>query len=152
MSENYLYMKSNLEGMNNDELIAFMYQEIIKILNRTEHYFKINDIEQRVTAINKAIEIISGLMSVLDDKGGELTVKFRSLYLYSIQQLTTANFEMNVERIRPVQKIFNELQEAWKEKIKQDKKDAAPVQNNSVSPVSEDSAARPTMQGLDFYG
>ncbi len=150
MSENYLYMKSNLEGMNNEELIAFMYQEVIKILNQTEHYFKINDIENRVTSLNKAIEIISALMSVLDDKGGELTTRFRSLYLYSIQELTSANFEMNVSRIQPVKKIFDELLVAWDEQMKQNKQNEAPAPNHTS--VNEEAGAMQSLGGLELYG
>ena len=34
MIEGDVYLKNNVEGMNNDELILFIYQEMLKILNR----------------------------------------------------------------------------------------------------------------------
>jgi flagellar secretion chaperone FliS len=93
MIEGDLYLKNNVEGMNNDELILFIYQEMLKILNQTIYYFDKNDIEKRVNAINKAIEVINALMSILNfEQGGEIAIRLRSLYLYSVKKINLSKF------------------------------------------------------------
>ncbi len=122
MNDRDLYLKSNIEGMSNDELILFIYQELIKILNLAIYYFEENDIEKRVNSINKAIEIISTLMSVLNfEQGGQIALRLRSLYLYSIQKLTTANYDKKPIFVKEVTKIFKELYAGWKQKIDKDR-------------------------------
>ena len=79
--EGDVYLKANIEGMNNDELILFIYQEMLKVLNRTLCFFETNEIEKRVNAINKGIEVLNALISILNfEDGGEIAVRLRSLY------------------------------------------------------------------------
>lgn len=131
MNDRNAYLKSNIEGMSNDELILFIYQELIKILNLAIYYFKENNIEKRVSSINKAIEIISTLMSILNfEQGGQIALRLRSLYLYSIQKLTTANYDKKPIFVKEVIKIFKELYNAWKQKIDKDR-----VEGMKTNPV-----------------
>lgn len=122
MSEGDIYLKNNLEGMNNDELILFIYQEMLKILNQTVFYFRNNEIEKRVSAINKAIEVLQTLISILNFEAGEIAFRLRSLYLYSMKRLTTSNFEKDPALVEEVLNIFKNLHSGWAEKIENDKK------------------------------
>ncbi len=133
MNDRNTYLKNNIEGMSNDELILFIYQELIKILNLAKHYFKENNIEKRVNSINKAIEIISTLMSILNfEQGGQIALRLRSLYLYSIQKLTTANYDKKPGYVDEAIKIFKELHAGWKEKLKKDKLEG--IKTNPIKP------------------
>lgn len=158
MIEGELYLKNNLEGMNNDELILFIYQQMLKILNQTIYYFEKNDIENRVTAINKAIEVLNTLMSILNfEAGGEIAMRLRSLYLYSIKQLTTANYDKNPKLVEDVIQIFKDLHTGWSEKIESDKKNNAqtpgPHLGSPVNPApAPDMDINRSSQGLEIYG
>jgi flagellar protein FliS len=157
MREGELYLKSNLEGMNNDELILFIYQETLKILNQVMFYFEKNNIEKRVSAINKCIEILNTLISILNfDAGGEIAVRLRSLYLYSIKKLTAANYDKDPRPVEEVIRIFKELYSGWSEKIEKDRKN-----NASASAVNLGGGMGTPMaggygsdnsQGLEIYG
>ncbi len=110
MIEGDVYLKNNVEGMNNDELILFIYQEMLKILNQTIYYFEKNDIEKRVNSINKAIEVVNALMTILNfEEGGDIAIRLRSLYLYSVKKLTTANFDKDPKLVNEVIRIFKDL-------------------------------------------
>jgi len=123
MMEGDVYLKANIEGMNNDELILFIYQEMLKVLNRTLCFFETNEIEKRVSAINKGIEVLNALISILNfEAGGEIAVRLRSLYLYSIKKLTAANFDKDPKPVTEVVTIFKNLHSGWAEKIENDKK------------------------------
>jgi flagellar protein FliS len=165
MVEGDLYLKANVEGMNNDELILFIYQEMLKVLNQTLYYFEKNDIEKRVTAINKGIEVLNALISILNfDDGGEIAVRLRSLYLYSIKKLTSANFDKDPKPVAEVVTIFKNLHTGWAEKLEADKKagtgDASHTPRPETAPSSPSMPPQPGFnddngeerKGLEIYG
>ncbi|MGE5340814.1 MAG: flagellar export chaperone FliS [Candidatus Omnitrophota bacterium] len=150
MLEGNVYLKSNLEGMTNDELILYIYQEMLRILNQTLFYFEKNDIENRVSGINKAIEVLHSLMSILNfEAGGEIAVRLRSLYLYSIKKLTAANFDRDPKPVDEVIRIFRELYSGWAQKIENDKKSNAV---RSPLSVSVNGPEVQSLKGLEIYG
>ncbi len=152
MIEGDLYLKSNLEGMNNDELILFIYQEMLRILNQVNYYFEKKEIESRVAAINKGIEILNALISILNfEAGGEIAVRLRSLYIYSMKKLTSANFDRDSKPVEEVIRIFKELYSGWAQKIENDRK------NNSANPAANVGVPVPGPEpqrrmGLEIYG
>lgn len=137
MAEENLYLKNNLEGMNNDELILFVYQELIKVLQQARYYFELNDIEKRVVAINKAIEVISTLLGILDYSAGQVAFQLRSLYMYAMQELTKANYDRKPELVDGVIRIFRTLHDTWKEKIESDRKNMVANRADSVHNVPQ---------------
>lgn len=154
MIEGDLYLKNNLEGMNNDELILFIYQETLKLLNQALYYFEKGDIENRVDAINKLIEILNTLISILNfEQGGEIAVRLRSLYLYSIKKLTAANYDKDPQPVQEVVKIFKDLHSGWAEKIENDKKNGLSGTGSQVPGMNHGSGyGGGQASGLEIYG
>jgi len=147
-----LYLKNNLEGMNNDELILYIYQEMLRVLNQTSYYFENNDIENRVNGINKGIEVLNALISILNfEAGGEIAVRLRSLYVYSIKRLTAANFERDPKPIAEVIRIFRDLHSGWSQKIENDRKTTTSTRNINL-PSVQDSQRKSSLSGLELYG
>jgi flagellar protein FliS len=134
--------------MSNDELILFIYQEMLKILNQTIYYFEKNEIEKRVNAVNKGLEVVHSLLSVLNyEAGGEIALRLRSLYLYSIKKLTAANFDRDPKMVGEVMNIFRNLHAGWAEKIENDKK-----VNMMPSPSPLNGSSNDRGRGLEIYG
>jgi len=125
MMEEKLYFKNQLEGQSNDEIILFMYGELVKMLSHVRVYFAENELGKRVLTINKAVEVISTLLSILNFEAGQVAFQLKSLYVYSIRNLTKANFDKDAKLVEEVQQIFKNLYEAWKEKIARDSEAAA---------------------------
>ena len=154
MIEGDVYLKNNVEGMNNDELILFIYQEMMKILNQALYFFEQNEIEKRVNAINKAIEVTNALMSILNfDQGGDIATRLRSLYLYSVKKLTAANYQKDPEAIKDVARIFKDLYSGWSEKIQKDKQAIQATPSYQPPPQGMNNAGGgPGSGGLEIYG
>lgn len=153
MIEGDVYLKNNVEGMNNDELILFIYQEMLKILNQALYFFEKNEIEKRVSAINKAIEVTNALMSILNfDQGGEIAVRLRSLYLYSVKKLTSANYEKDPQAINDVVRIFKDLYAGWSEKIEKDRESGAAAAPSYQAPPQGMDNSGGGSGGLEIYG
>lgn len=150
MIEGDLYLKNRLEGMNNDELILFIYQEMLRLLNQTLFYFEKHDIENRVSSINKSIEVLNALISILNfDEGGEIAIRLRSLYLYSIKKLTAANFDKDPKPVDEVVKIFKDLYSGWSQKIENDRK--ANLKMGMSMPANNGHETQ-HRSGLELYG
>jgi len=64
----------------------------------------------------KAEEIITELMVSLDfDNGGDIAKNLFSLYSWFNKELLEASISQDVERIKNVRKMFNELHDSWKQ-------------------------------------
>jgi len=150
MMEGDVYLKNRIEGMSNDELILFIYQEMLKILNQAVYYFEKNEIEKRVNAVNKGLEVVHALLSVLNyEAGGEIALRLRSLYLYSIKKLTAANFHRDPKMVGEVMNIFRNLHAGWAEKIENDRKTNMMP---SPSPPPVNGSVNDRGRGLEIYG
>lgn len=144
MTEERIYLKNTLDGMSSDDLILYIYAENIKILQMACHYFVTCDVEKRVLAINKSIKVISTLMSILNFQAGEVAFRLKSLYTFSIQQLTRANYDKKPELVETVLKIFRDLHGAWKEKLVKDRPHQAAPSEASHNPQQ--------VSKLEIYG
>ncbi len=121
MTEAKVYFKNQLDGQSNDEIILVMYAELVKMLSLVGVYFSENELEKRVLTINKSVEVISALLSILNFDAGQVAFQLKSLYVYSIRNLTKANFDKDPRLVDEVLNIFKNLYEAWKEKIEKDR-------------------------------
>jgi len=142
-----VYLKNNVEGMDKDELVLFVYAELVKVLYAAKHHFETNDIEQRVVAINKGIEVISVLLNTLDFSAGPIASQLRSLYVYAIRQLTQANYDRRPELVDEVSRIFRGLHDAWRQKMDRDR-----VQGRDVVPQNVPASRVGEARNLELFG
>jgi flagellar protein FliS len=116
-----------------------LYDEAIKQLDRGLELLALNDsgkknpgrIEQISRAVMKTEEIITELMVSLDfDQGGEISKNLFSLYTWFNRELLEANIKQDIERIRVVRDMIDDLRTAWHEIIA---KNAAEIANREVT-------------------
>jgi flagellar protein FliS len=73
------------------------------------------DYEAKGRYINKAQNIINELNAILDmEKGGEIALNLRKLYLFMNNHLSQANSKRSPDMIKQVIKMIEELNESWK--------------------------------------
>ncbi len=97
------------------KLIVMLFEgAVVAITNATQHLAN-NDIPAKGQAISKAIAIVeNGLRASLDKKaGGEIAQNLDSLYEYMVHRLILANLHNDVEMLREVQGLLNDLKTAW---------------------------------------
>lgn len=150
MTENMIYLRRTIEGMNSQELIAFMYQEVLRSLHMARQGFEHRDIEERVNGINRALSFIGSLSGVLDqDNGGEIASHLRALYTWSIGELGRANMLNEPRRLSGVERIFSELAAAWTAMMQQGVSVPFPQAEESSSAAP---AAARVSGGGEWYG
>lgn len=114
----YSNVKTNAvaEYADNHELVSMLFGGVLDNLCKAAHGFENGDIAVRGEAITKTQHILFGLRSTLDhDKGGEISRLLDSLYDYCIRQLTQAHAHNEIEPIREVRKLINQISDAWSE-------------------------------------
>ncbi|BDQ29117.1 flagellar export chaperone FliS [Helicobacter ailurogastricus] len=98
------------------KLIEMLYEGILKFAAQAKHHMEAEDIERKITYINKVTDIFTELLNILDyERGGEVAVYLTGLYTYQIKLLTQANVENDSTKIDLVMRVARGLLEAWRE-------------------------------------
>ncbi len=119
------------------KLIVMLFEgAVVAITNATQHLAN-NDIPAKGQAISKAIAIVeNGLRASLDKKaGGEIAQNLDSLYEYMVHRSMLANLHNNVEMLREVQGLLNDLKTAWESIAPTPGQASAPV-NTAQDPLA----------------
>ena len=92
-----------------------LYDGAINFLNQAVKALQAGDLEAKSRNIQRSREIIFELNTVLDlDAGGEVTQNLRKLYNFMNSHLTKANSSNDVQMIREVITLMEELNQSWK--------------------------------------
>ena len=144
------YIENEIASLSGDELIAFIYSGTLRFLSEIKELLQKGDIESKVEKVNRVIDIISYLRSILDfEKGGVIAKNLDSLYLFSVKELSEFNYSNDLKKLETVENIFKELHQTWKEMIRKKKKEGK-EDHNSLSDMSsiDDSQEK----RLELYG
>jgi flagellar protein FliS len=136
------YKETRIKTASQGQLIIMLYDEAIKQLDRAVELLSLNStgkknpgrIEQVGKAVMKTEEIITELMVSLDfEQGGEISKNLFSLYTWFNRELLEANIKQDMERVRAVRNMIDELRAAWQEIVA---KNAAETVNREVAGVN----------------
>lgn len=111
-----IYQQTHTKVESPVKLIEMLYEGILRFVSLAKKGIEINDIEKKIYYINRATDIFTELLNVLDyDNGGEVANYLTGLYIQQIKFLTQANVENKTEKIDIVIKVTKALLEAWRE-------------------------------------
>ena len=95
-------------------IVIMLYEGVLRFNRGAQQAIRDGQIELRNYNINRSIEIITELRDALNmEEGGDIAQKLLSLYIFSIEHLTSGNLENNVDYIENVNKVFEELKGGW---------------------------------------
>ncbi len=148
--ESKSYIENEISNLDGDELIAFIYSGTLRFINEIKDTFRRGDVERKVEKVNRVIDIISYLRSILDfDKGGIVAKNLDNLYLFSIKELSEFNYNNDLKKLETVENIFKELHSTWKEMIKKKK---SGIKEGEASVNSVSSMEQKEEKRLEIYG
>jgi len=99
---------------NPHRLIQMLFEGALDRLNMAKGFIAHDNIEARSVYINKAIGIIGGLQSSLNNEaGGEIAENLDSLYDYLMRRLYDANRQNSVEIVEEVLVLLKEIKSGW---------------------------------------
>lgn len=121
------YKKTNLEAelsvADPHRVIQMMYEGLIERLSQAKGAIMRHDYEYKADRISKAVGIINGLQSALDNRSNpELGQRMFALYDYMKELLTKASVSLDTATIDEVINLILPIKQAW-DQIPQDIKE-----------------------------
>lgn len=111
---------TRIETANQSKLVEMLFEGLLQKLSAGKAYMHSREVSKKGTAISKAIDIIGGLKSALNQEaGGDIARNLDALYDYMQQRLLTANLESDPGILEEVITLVLEIKEAWAEVSKQ---------------------------------
>ena len=109
-------VETGVESANPHKLILMLFEGAIEALAKAKMHIRHNENEKKGEMLSKAIMIIDhGLKASLDTNvGGQLSLNLLALYDYMTNRLFFANLNSDIQIIEEVNKLLNELYDAWK--------------------------------------
>lgn len=106
------YKKQSVTTMTPIEIVVKLYSETERQLNRAINFIEEKNFENANNALNKSVDLIAALRSVLDMKL-PIGQNLDSIYGYLERQIITANMKKDVEIIKPLLPMVAELKDAF---------------------------------------
>lgn len=116
MSQLAAYKDNAVSTQSKGRLVVMLYEGAIKFLKLAIKEIEARNYEAKGQYISRAQDIINELNAVLDmDRGGEIAVNLRKLYIFMNSRLAEGNIKRDVNMIREVIILMEELNKGWKE-------------------------------------
>ncbi len=115
-AQNYSSVKvqSSVEDASPHRLIQMLFEGAIERIAQAKGAMQRNEVTRKLEAVNKAINIVSGLRGSLNDaEGGELAANLDDMYDYIIRRLIQANKENDPAQLDECGRLLGELKSAW---------------------------------------
>ncbi|MFA5480245.1 MAG: flagellar export chaperone FliS [Candidatus Muiribacteriota bacterium] len=132
------YRETQIKTASPGKLLLMLYDGALRFLNIAKKALEEEprDIEKAHNNIIKIQNIITELTVTLDmEKGGEISVNLKDLYVWVKNQLILANSKKEVSYLVEVEHIISELRDAWKQVVaKEEGKDNS--QSDSLKKIN----------------
>ncbi len=113
------YKNTQIQTATPGQLILMLYEGAIKFCKFAKKGIEDKDVMVANKYLIKVQDIITELSLSLDMKaGGDIAKNLYSLYDYMNRRLVEANIKKDIEIIEEVQKMIEELKDAWAEAVK----------------------------------
>jgi flagellar protein FliS len=102
------------------ELVLMLYDGCLKQIRLARLAIEEKLLEQKNSSLMKAQSIVSELMATLNFDY-EISDSLYALYDYFLNELITANIDLDTKRLDNVENMLGELRDTWEQMIKQQK-------------------------------
>jgi len=111
------YTTTKINTVSNPlDLVIMLYDGAIGHLNKAISCINQGDLPEKTRYITRTIAIIEELLVSLNmEEGGEIAENLKGLYVYMLKEITIANANNDVQKIKQVEALLKELRGAWKE-------------------------------------
>ena len=107
-------VQSAIHGASPHRLIQVLMSGAIDRLTQAKAAYQVNNIEQKGVQLGKAISIIAGLQSSLDqEQAQDITENLDKLYDYMQRRLLDANLKNDMDMIDEVVGLLGQVKSSW---------------------------------------
>lgn len=99
---------------NPHEMVRMLLDGLLEEIERTRGFMERKSFEDKGKSVNKCLNIVHGLDSMLDlENGGEVASSLNRLYDYCSRQLVSASVENNPDSLDPIIKVISNVRAGW---------------------------------------
>lgn len=110
------YQNTQVQTSNQKQLLVLMFDGMNRFMNQAIRSIKENDIEVAHSNLHRTGQILLELLSTLrEDKGGEIAFNLKRIYVFCYERIVIANLKKDVESIKDVQAVLNNLGDGWRQ-------------------------------------
>jgi len=108
------YKDVKIKDMNRKELIVFLYESALRLMEEGKEKISIGDVPGTHEKLDRARNIFLHLLATLNlEAGGDFAKKLSALYSYFVEKITMANVSNNADELEEIIPVVNEIKEAW---------------------------------------
>ena len=107
-------LNARAAAANPHEMVRMLLDGLLEEIERASGFMQRKSYEDKGQSINKCLNIVHGLDSMLDiENGGQVAFTLNRLYDYCSRQLVTASVENSVAALKPITKVITDVREGW---------------------------------------
>jgi flagellar secretion chaperone FliS len=107
-------LDAKLASATSHDMVRMLLDGLLEELERVTGHMERKQFEAKGTSVNKCLNIVYGLDSMLDlDNGAEVATNLHNLYDYCSRQLVTASVENDPVALTPVVKVIQDIRAGW---------------------------------------
>ncbi len=107
-------LNARAAAANPHEMVRMLLDGLLEEIERASGFMQRKSYEDKGQSINKCLNIVHGLDSMLDlENGAEIAFTLNRLYDYCSRQLVIASVENSVAALKPITKVITDVREGW---------------------------------------
>lgn len=127
------YQQNQVNTASPEQILLMLYDGAIRFTRRAIAGIEENRFEMKASGVSKAMAIISEFSNSLNREiGGQIADDLDALYHFMLRELTSANLNNDVKKLRVVETLLLDLRQTWGEAVEINKKEIAVVSMNST--------------------
>lgn len=120
------YQQNQILSASPEQILIMLYDGAIRFTRQAIAGIESDNDLQRREGVSRAMAIICEFANTLDHEiGGEIAQNLDGLYIFMNRQLTQANIDGDIGKLKVVEGLLVELRETWVEAISIARKEAA---------------------------
>jgi flagellar protein FliS len=113
------YRTTQITTAGTGDLVVLLYDAAVQALMLAEDALEARAWSESTRQLVQAQKLVMELNNGVDvNRGGDLAVKLRGLYLYMYRSLVQASIDKNVAEVRRVRGLLDQLRASWRAVVK----------------------------------
>lgn len=112
------YQQNQVSTASPEQILLMLYDGAIRFTRRAISGIEENQPELKASGVTKAMAIIAEFSNSLNHEiGGKIAEDLDALYDFMMRELTSANLNDDIEKLKNVEKLLMDLRQTWGEAV-----------------------------------
>jgi len=133
------YQQNQILSASPEQILVMLYDGAIRFTRQAMIGIEDGRASVKVEGISRAMAIISEFANTLDHEvGGEIAENLDALYSFMIRELTQANLNNDMQKLKIVEGLLVDLRQTWIEAIEIARSESSEQQSESKPMIPDD--------------